>query len=146
MTTKPEKLNSIYTKNNLLGSLSQRSKKLAELNIILQQLMPPQFAAHCSLSNINENTLIIHADNANYASLLRFQSDLLCKGLSKHLPQIITKIEIKVRPKLTPFGTDSPSKVVLSNCAATTLLQSAEHFEDGALKVALEKLAQRQKS
>lgn len=145
MTTKPEKINSINTKNNLLRHLSQRSKQLAELNVIFQQLIPAQFVAHCSLSNINENTLVIHADNANYASLLRFQSDVLCKGFSKYLPQIITKVDVKVRPKLPPFTTNTILKSSLSPCAATTLLQFADNFEEGALKVSIEKLAQRQK-
>ncbi|MBE9532936.1 MAG: DUF721 domain-containing protein, partial [Proteobacteria bacterium] len=74
MTKRPEKIRSICQQNSVLNQLSQRSKKLEHLNYLLKQALPSQFSAHCRLANISGNTLIIHTDNASFASLIRFQS------------------------------------------------------------------------
>ena len=82
MTKQPKKIRSICQQNSVLHQLSQRSKKLEQLNYLLKQALPSQFSAHCRLANINNSTLIIHTDNASYASLIRFQSPVIIKTLS----------------------------------------------------------------
>lgn len=143
MTNKPERISSVCTKNSQLSKLSQRAQQLNQLNYILQQVMPPQFSAHCYLANVSEQTLIIHTDNANYASLLRFHAATLCKALSEHLPNAVSKLDVKVRPKFTLSEQTNSSAASLSDKAATSLQQTADSLEDGPLKTALNKLAKR---
>jgi len=145
MTNKPEKISSVYTKNSQLSKLSQRAQQLNQLNYILQQVMPAQFSAHCHLANIHDQTLVIHTDNASYASLLRFQASTLCTALSEHLPQPVSKLEVKVKPPLAPKQTDTSTTITLSNDAADALTQTADSMEEGLLKEALQKLAKRRK-
>lgn len=142
MTKKLERINAIYQKSSQLSKLSQRVQQLNQLNAILQKVLPPQFAEHCYLANINEHTLVIHTDNASYASLIRFQASALCDAVSKHLPQVVNKLDVRVRPKnaVPQSELSSPS---LPNTAAESLQQTADAIEDGPLKEALSRLAQR---
>ncbi|MDB2705336.1 DUF721 domain-containing protein [Pseudomonadota bacterium] len=142
MSNKLERINIIYSKSSQLSKLSQRVQQLEQLNVILKQVMPPQFSDHCHLANVNEHTLVIHTDNASYASLLRFQAPTLCSALSKHLPQIVNKIDVRVRPKNTSSSISKPASLVLSDDAAISLQQTAESIEEGPLKEALTRLSQ----
>ena len=145
MTKKPEHVSILYKQNNVLSQLSERTQHLSKLDAVLQHVIPAQFASHCHLANINKHTLVIHTDNANYASLLRFQATSLCKAISEHLPQIVNKLEVKVKPKLQKSLTEVASRQPLPDNAALALQQTAKYMEDGPLKTALNKLANRRK-
>ena len=143
MTNKPERISAVCTKNSRLKQLSQRAQELNQLNYILQQVMPPQFSAHCHLANIHDQTVIIHTDNASYASLLRFQANTLCQALSEHLPHSVSKLNVKVKLPITLKQTDNLPSISLPDDAADALTQTADAMEDGALKTALKNLAKR---
>lgn len=142
MTNKLERVGAISSKNSQLNKLAQRVQQLKQLNDILKQVMPPQFAEHCYLANVNEHTLVIHTDNASYASLLRFQAPTLCSALSKHLPQIVNKLDVRVRP-INESQVEGKASVSLPGNAAVSLQQTADSIEEGPLKEALKRLAQR---
>jgi hypothetical protein len=143
MSNKPEKVSLVCKQNSQLYKITQRAQKLNHLNYIIQQVMPIQFAAHCLLANINNDTIIIHTDNASYASLLRFQANTLCKTVSEHTSQNLTKLDVKVKPSFQAIQPNNPSPFSLSSNAAVCLNQTADNIDDGPLKVALQKLAQR---
>jgi len=143
MTNKPEKVSLVCKQNSQLNKIAQRAQKLNHLNFILQQVMPPQFSAHCLLANINNQTIIIHTDNASYASLLRFQAITLCKVISEHTSQNMTRLEVKVKPSFQAIQTNNAMAIALPNNAADSLSQTADSLDDGPLKTALQKLALR---
>lgn len=143
MTNKPEKVSLICKQNSQLDKIAQRAQKLTHLNFILQHVMSPQFSAHCLLANINNQTIIIHTDNASYASLLRFQASTLCKTISEHTSQNVTKLEIKVKPSFQAIQPNNATSISLPSHAADSLSQTADSLDDGPLKIALQKLAQR---
>jgi hypothetical protein len=143
MTNKPEKVSLVYKQNSQLYKIAQRAQKLNHLNYIVQQVMPPQFSAHCLLANINNQTIVIHTDNASYASLLRFQASTLCKVISEHTSQNVTKLEVKVKPSFQAIQPINPRHISLPSNAADSLTQTADNMDDGPLKTALQKLAQR---
>lgn len=143
MTNKPEKVSLVCKQNSQLNNIAQRAQKLNHLNFILQQVMPPQFSAHCQLANINNQTIIIHTDNASYASLLRFQATTLCKVISEHTSQNVTKLEVKVKPSFQAIQPNNANPISLPTNAATSLSQTADSLDDGPLKTSLQKLAQR---
>lgn len=143
MTNKPEKVSLVCKQNSQLFNIAQRAQKLNHLNFILQQVMPPQFSAHCQLANISNQTIIIHTDNASYASLLRFQASTLFKAISEHTSQNVNKLEVKVKPSFQAIQPNNPNPISLPTSAATSLSQTADSLEDGLLKTSLQKLAQR---
>ncbi|OUR64083.1 hypothetical protein A9Q79_08420 [Methylophaga sp. 42_25_T18] len=143
MANKLEPINAVCEQNSQLNQLTQRVQRLNQLNIVMQQALPIQFSSHCHLANVTADHIIIHTDNASYASLLRFQAPVLCKTLSEHLPQPVNKLEVKVRSNIAPLSTTSNTTITLPVKAAESLQQTADSLEAGALKTALEKLAQR---
>lgn len=143
MSDKPEKVSLVCKQNSQLYKISQRVQKLNHLNYILQQVMPPQFSAHCLLANINNQTIIVHTDNATYASLLRFQANTLCKVISEHTSQNVTKLEVRVKPSFQAIKPNNPNTLSLPGNAAQSISQTADGLDDGPLKIALQKLAKR---
>ena len=143
MPKQPERINSVCHHNSMLHKLSQHTQLLDQFNHILQQTLPAPFSAHCRLANINNDTLIIHTDNASFASLIRFQAPALCKELSTNFAQTVRHIEVKVRPLHTPFQNRPSTPISLPEAAVTALQQTAQTIGEGPLKTALEKLAQR---
>jgi len=143
MTSKFKRIDTLYKRNSQLDKLSKRVQQIKNLDTIFQQALPPQFATHCYLVNINENTLIVHTDNASYASLLRFQAQALCAEISKHLPQIVNSIDVRVRPKTTTNSTTKTTQTHLPESASKALEQTAESLDNEPLKAALERLAKR---
>jgi hypothetical protein len=144
MSKKPERVSSIYKQDSHMKWLATRAQQLNKLNIILQKSLPLQFSNHCHLANITADKIIIHTDKASYASLLRFQAPLVCKTLSAHLPEAVDRLEVKVRPIQALSEPNGHAAIHLSTKTAMLLNSTAADIEDGPLKTALEKLANRQ--
>lgn len=143
MPREPKVINSIFKNNTALSKIAKHAELLNRLNHTFQQSLPAQFSAHCKLANIKGDTLVIHTDNASYSSLLRFQSPVLCKALSRELEVDIKKLEVKVRPHFVSFEKQPSNPIFLPESAATSLQQTADSMDEGPLKIALEKLATR---
>ena len=143
MPREPKVINSIFKKNTVLSKIAKQAQFLNRLNHAFQQSLPAQFSAHCKLANIKGNTLVIHTDNASYSSLLRFQSPILCKALSRELEIDIKALEVKVRPHYVSFEKHPSNPIFLPDSAAVSLQQTADSMDEGPLKIALEKLATR---
>lgn len=144
MSKKPERVSLIYKQNSQMHWLAARAQQLGKLNIILQNCLPLQFSSHCQLANIHNDTAIIHTDNASYASMLRFQAKVICQALSAHIPEPVSKLDVKVRPKTTITPDTHHANIKVSNKTAMLLNNTAAGIEDGPLKTALKKLAERQ--
>ena len=143
MSNKPEHLGQIYKQDSHFKWLAARAQHLNKLNIILQKSLPLQFSQHCRLANIIADKVIIHTDKASYASLLRFQAPMLCKALSAHLPEPVSKLDVKVRPIETLGRPAGQPAMSVSTKTAALLESTAADIEDGPLKNALSKLAKR---
>lgn len=143
MSKQPEQINSVYKKKPALKNLMQRARLLEKLNLQLQRQLPAQFSAHCRLANVDNGTLIVHVDNASYASLLRFQAPSLCKTLSSELQLNIQTIKVKVRPIQHTKPNTNTNSISLPKSAASILQQAAADMDTSSLKSALEKLANR---
>lgn len=146
MSNKPLHFSTVCQANQQLQQISKRAQKLTQLNSILQEILPSQFAGHCQLANMKDNKIIIHTENAAIASLLRFHSATICKTFSSELSAQIERVEVKVKPQ---HPTDKPAKsnmIDMSNNNAALIAQTAAGLDDGQLKTALYKLAKRGKT
>ena len=143
MPREPKVINNIFKNNTALSKIAKHAQLLNRLNHTFQQSLPAQFSAHCKLANIKGDTLVIHTDNPSYSSLLRFQSPVLCRALSRELEVDIKKLEVKVRPHFVSFEKQPLNPMFLPESAANSLQQTADSMDKGPLKTALEKLATR---
>lgn len=143
MSNKPLLFSSICQTSQQLQQIAKRAKKIAQLNIILQEVLPSQLAGRCQLANIQNNKLIIHTENAAIASLLRFHSATLLKTFSSQLAAPLDKIEVKVKPDYRPRSSAKTNTLNMSDSNAALIAQTAAELDDGQLKTALHKLARR---
>ena len=146
MSNKPLHFATVCQTNQHLQQMSKRAQKLTQLNSILQEILPSQFAGHCQLANMTDNKIIIHTENAAIASLLRFHSATICKTFSSQLKVQIQRAEIKVKPNYQPARPAKSNMIDISNNNAALIAQTAAGMDDGQLKTALHKLAKRGKT
>ncbi len=146
MSNKPLHFSTVCQANQQLQQISKRAQKLTQLNSILQEILPSQFAGHCQLANIKDNKIIIHTENAAIASLLRFHSATICKTFSSELSTQIERVEVKVKPQHPTEKSAKSNMIDMSNNNAALIAQTAAGLDDGQLKTALHKLAKRGKT
>ncbi|HAD30999.1 MAG TPA: hypothetical protein DCE77_05395 [Methylophaga sp.] len=143
MSNKPLHFSTVCQANQQLQQISKRAQKLTQLNSILQEILPSQFAGHCQLANMKDNKIIIHTENAAIASLLRFHSATICKTFSSELSTQIERVEVKVKPQHPTEKSAKSNMIDMSNNNAALIAQTAAGLDDGQLKTALHKLAKR---
>jgi len=141
MSKKPERVSNVCKQNDHLKWLYSHAQQINKLNVILQKSLPLQFSNHCHLANITQDKIIVHTDNASYASLLRFQAVTICNALSAHLPEPIHKLDVKVRPKEAITQNVQHAALHVSTKTAVLLNNTADSIENGPLKTALNNLA-----
>lgn len=143
MTKKPQPITTICDSNNQLKYLSERTDRLNQLNSVLHKLLPEQLRGHCRLANINTGSIVIQTDSSQFASLLRFDAPRICKAMNEHLQKPINRLKVTVNADLHVLKVEASQPKTLSSSAAKTISQAAQILEDGDLKLALNKLAQR---
>ena len=125
------------------GPLLQRARKLQRLEQATLDLLPPDLAAHCRVVNLRNETLILAAGSAAWATRLRFAiPDLIKQFRCQHALELRA---IEVRIQKNPFTTQTVeySKPVLSGASAELLAQTARGIDHPGLREALYRLASR---
>jgi len=146
MSNKPLHFATVCQTNQQLQEMAKRAQKLTQLNSILQEILPSQFAGHCQLANMKDNKIIIHTESAAIASLLRFHSATICKTFSSQLNVRIERVEARVKPNHHSQPPARSNMTDMSDSNAALIDQTAAGLDDGQLKTALHKLAKRGKS
>lgn len=145
MSDKPRAFARLCQQHPHLLQLHSRAQKLTQLDILLQAILPSNFAGRCRLVNREGSEATIIAENAAIASLLRFQTRKICQQLSNQLAEPVSKITVKVRPnyQLQPARARLQPTLSLSDDNARLIKQTAEGISDLQLKAALSRLAKR---
>lgn len=145
MSDKPRAFARLCQQHPHLLQLHSRAQKLTQLDILLQAILPSNFAGRCRLVNREGSEATIIAENAAIASLLRFQTRKICQQLSNQLDEPVSKITVKVRPdyQLQPARARLQHTLNLSDDNARLIKQTAEGISDLQLKAALSRLAKR---
>jgi hypothetical protein len=127
--------------------LFSRARALGELDALVHQLIPAPLNGHCRVLAVRDDTLIVAADSAAWATRLRYQ----CPQLAKHLAGIasvtLRTVQVRVRaaeprPPTRPDPIRQPAPVKKS----LALKQAARTVTDTGLKAALLRLAARRTS
>jgi hypothetical protein len=145
MAKKPQTITAICESHNQLNYLTERSQKLIQLNSVLQKVLPKQLYGRCRLANITKDSLVIQTDTAQCASLLRFDAPRICKAMNEHINHQVTRLNVKVNANIRYAQTAPKIERKLPISAAQSIKQMADVIEEGPLKSALNRLAQRKK-
>ncbi|GAA4363247.1 DciA family protein [Kangiella marina] len=84
--------------DSLLKGLLKQSNSLKSINEDVQKLLPDELKDHCMVSEYNQTSLIITAENAAWSTRLRYISSDLLTNLRKAGHYSLANIQIKVKP------------------------------------------------
>ena len=84
--------------DGLLKGLLKQSNNLKSINESVLSLLPEELQDHCAVSEYNQTSLIITADNAVWGTRLRYMSSELLADLRKAGHYSLANIQIKIKP------------------------------------------------
>ncbi len=95
----PEKVSKLLSKSTL-GQLVEKAYFLLSIQETLYLCLPEGIRAeHCRVANLNGKTLVIEAEQAHFATRLRYQQHEILEKLNAGLDGVdIQTIQVKVRP------------------------------------------------
>lgn len=126
--------------------LHQHAARLAQLNTLVQRVIPELARPHCRVANYRQGILIIECSSATWLTRLNYQRTELLSLLRKANLSSLTTIEFKVNPSFQSLVRDNhydqfkPKKSVISHQSAQ-YLQSIANDAPQALKKRLEAIA-----
>ena len=125
--------------------IAQRVTALRALDAVLQDVLPPDCAAHCRCAGIAGDTLHLVADSPAWRARLHFYSDRIIKQISRLRKSPVTRISIRVgAPRAERKTGERPEpKRRIPVDAAAGLASLAAKTEDEALRAVLERLSTR---
>ncbi len=81
-----------------LGWIMRKAQRIQRLNSLLYDMLDSPLNSHCQVLNLEERSVIIAADNASWATQLRFQQRDILNRLHFHNSwRYLQQITIKVR-------------------------------------------------
>ena len=138
-----------------IGNLLQRSeasrlifraRALGELDALVRELIPRPLNEHCRVLSLRDDTLVVAADSAVWATRLRYQSSVLIKQLAGVSSVKLRTVQVRVRASdQTPGSRITPLRQPVSAMNSMALKQAARSVSDAGLRAALLRLASRQR-
>ena len=134
----PQRLNSFIASNQELSQLSGKVRQLHALQLLYEKVSPPSLSSASHVIQMEQDILILGADNSAIAAKLRQMAPELIRQL-KQLGCEVTAIQVRVQVSL-------PASIPLRHAALVTdhgqkeLNQLADSLNDSPLKKALQRL------
>ncbi len=139
----------LQKQNYQLQQILQQAQRLQALNELVQQFLQPQMRVHCRVANYQQGSMVLAADNASVATLLRYD-----------LPNILQKIRQTdgfaglANIKVHVSKLHAPAKQAashsrdqqLSNYGTQCIQQLASSLQDSDLREALQRLGKQKNS
>lgn len=97
MGGKPTLLKDLLAGNDL-SQLVVRAREAGELASQVRGLLPEELAAHVTGAVLREETVVILADSAAWASRIRFHAPGLLERLAPRFDGGLARVRVKVRP------------------------------------------------
>lgn len=143
MEKQPHKtIQQIADDSQQLGSVLSKAQHIMQLNQGLNIFFPDDLRNHCQIINLQQSQLTVAADNAAWATQLRYQVNTVLDGIKTVMPDI-RSLKIVTQQPDAIVKTKPVEKRELSAEAAEHLQATAETVTNPELKAVLEKLASR---
>ncbi len=134
-------------KKGEVAHLVTQTLHLKRLTRLLQRTLPPSLAPHFQVAALTGPRLLLTTDSATWAARLRMQAPDLITTIAKQLEEFqgVKYIEVKIIPARIEPESSKNTERRLSASASRDLRMMAESLENGELKQALLRLANRNK-
>jgi len=132
-------------RNSALNSLLERAQYLQQLTQALRDSLDGHLAAHVTVANLREQTIVITTDTPAWLTQLRYQAPTIL-DLLKTLPglQKLQKVQFKIQPVSFSLSTLPSRRANLSTSSAHFLKSAAFATEDPELAEAFYRLSRHQ--
>jgi len=135
----PHRLNAFFANSSELGQLTSKARELMALQQQLEQIIPSSLKRGCRVMQLDQQKMILSANNGATASKLRqISTELIAKlsdtGCKVTLIQVV--VQVTTPPLIPPI-----QKRSISSSGKNQLIQLAEKLIDSPLKNALNRLA-----
>jgi len=125
--------------SDALGGVVERALKLAELDRLLRQSLPPELAGHSRLANVAGDRLVFLVDSPVWKTRLRMHAEDLRHAASQAGLRI-REVTAKVATML-PVPPGAAPRLPLSASARDHLLAAAQSIADPELRARFLELA-----
>lgn len=137
--------------NDELAILITRTKQLRRLTATIRRYLEQSIASHCYVASLEDDTLVLLADSAAWASQLRFHSSELLTQLAASDTVFKGVKQIKVKILQQHLSPSTPQRSLASgpqmNAQNSRGLQTlAQSIDDQALQDALTRLSRHAKT
>lgn len=122
--------------------LLAHARHLEAVREAIARQLPGDLAEGWQLARCGADALVLTTDSAARATRLRYSRKRLLDAMEQALGMRAQHLTVKILPP-APLRQDPPRRAQLSPAAAEVLRQTAQTMEDGALRRALVRLAQR---
>ena len=136
-----QRLNSILGASPVMHRLADKVAQLHTLQLLYEQLAPPSLARASHLLHLQQNVLLLAADNGAVAAKLRQLAPELSR-VFKDKGHEVTAIQVRVQVSIPPRKS-IPVPAAVSATGRQSLSELAEKLEDSPLKAALQRLARK---
>ncbi|HLY96060.1 MAG: DciA family protein [Sideroxydans sp.] len=137
----PHRLNAFLASNHELRQLSSKASQLLALQRHYESIAPPALARNSQVLRLQQQTLVIAANNGAVAAKLRqMTAELISRFQARGCE--VTGIQIKVQVTAPPPAVP-PKPRILGKTAVDALSDLDQNLPDSPLKTALRRLIRR---
>ena len=139
------KIGDLLSASRELKALSRQAQRLAELQQVLFEAVPPLLASATRVKSCRAGTLVLLADNAAVAAKLRQFAPRLLIHLRKRATEVTgVRVEVQLAAQQTGLPIRSRKRSIAVD-AIDDFRALANSLKDSPLKSALNRLVQRHK-
>lgn len=139
----------LHMPDNQLSSIIAKVNQLNQLNQSLSEILDPKLAAHCQITNLENQTLTLLVDNSSWGTKIRYATPEILKKMQQTSALYqIEQIKCIVRPNQQHKPAKKPlseQKMAISSENAEILRSVANEIKDKKLKEALLHLSKNSK-
>jgi len=124
------------------GKLVNHARRLAALEGALLSVLPPEWKHHCTVANVQDQTLVVSTTSPVWAARVRLIAPQLMEQLQAQCPnEALRAVHVRIRPRVETTRKPNARRPVLSSGSARLLLSVSKQCSDHGLGLALERLS-----
>jgi len=124
------------------GKLVNHARRLAALERALLSVLPPEWKRHCTVANVQEQTVVVSATSPVWAARVRLMAPQLMEQLQAHCQnEALRAFHVRIHPRIERTHKPNATRPVLSSGSAGLLLSVSKQCSDHGLELALERLS-----
>ncbi|MBA3494147.1 MAG: DUF721 domain-containing protein [Gammaproteobacteria bacterium] len=124
------------------GKLVNRARRLAALEGVLLSVLPPEWKHHCTVANVQDQTLVVSTTSPVWAARVRLMAPQLLEQLQAQCPnEALRAFHVRIHPRVETTHKPNATRPVLSSGSAGLLLSVSKQCSDHRLGLALERLS-----